>query len=151
MSTIISALQSATRPSSATSQLVLTRDSRLSKSERQILRQLEDLLDPQGDHRTYREALKSIKTPFAIPWLGAPCPSFPLHLPPFNAISRPPTQPQSLLRPQQRRRYRRPETPDQLQPLLAPTRAHRRGTALPRARSSRPARETQQPTPPSTQ
>jgi hypothetical protein len=71
MSTIISALQSATLASSTTSQLVLTRESGLSKSEKHILRQLEGLLDPQGDHQAYREALKSIKPPFAVPWLGA--------------------------------------------------------------------------------
>ncbi|KAI9448931.1 ras guanine nucleotide exchange factor domain-containing protein [Lactarius psammicola] len=70
MSTIISALQSATSASSTTSQLVLTRESRLSKSEKQILRQLEDLLDPRNDHRTYREALENIKSPSAIPWLA---------------------------------------------------------------------------------
>jgi len=70
MSTIVSALHSATRASSSTSQLILTRDSRLSKSEKQILRQLEVLLDPQGDHRTYHEALKNIKPPFAVPWLA---------------------------------------------------------------------------------
>jgi hypothetical protein len=70
MSTIVSALQSATMSSSTTSQLVLTRDSRLSKNEKQILRQLEDLLDPQGDHRTYHEALKNIKPPFVVPWLA---------------------------------------------------------------------------------
>ncbi|KAI9457793.1 hypothetical protein BJY52DRAFT_1223704 [Lactarius psammicola] len=70
MSTIIVALQSATSASSTTSQLVLTRESRLSKSEKQILRQLEDLLDPRNDHRTYREALQNIKSPFAIPWLA---------------------------------------------------------------------------------
>ncbi|KAH9039389.1 ras guanine nucleotide exchange factor domain-containing protein [Lactarius hengduanensis] len=68
MSTIVAALQSATRASST--QLVLTRESSLSKSEKQILRQLEDLLDPRGDHRTYREALNNIKSPFVIPWLA---------------------------------------------------------------------------------
>ncbi|KAH9171468.1 ras guanine nucleotide exchange factor domain-containing protein [Lactarius sanguifluus] len=68
MSTIVAALQSATRASST--QLVLTRESCLSKSEKQILRQLEDLLDPRGDHRTYREALNNIKSPFVIPWLA---------------------------------------------------------------------------------
>ncbi|KAF8266619.1 hypothetical protein EI94DRAFT_1786854 [Lactarius quietus] len=70
MSTIISALQSATMASSTTSQLVLTRENRLNKSEKHILRQLEVLLDPQGDHQAYREALKSIKSPFVVPWLA---------------------------------------------------------------------------------
>ncbi|KAH9057640.1 hypothetical protein EDB87DRAFT_1746990 [Lactarius vividus] len=68
MSTIVAALQSATRASSTP--LVLTRESSLSKSEKQILRHLEDLLDPRGDHRTYREALNNIKSPFVIPWLA---------------------------------------------------------------------------------
>lgn len=77
MSTIVSALQSATLASSSTSQLVLTRESRLSKSEKNILRQLEDLLNPQGDHQAYREALKSIKLPFTVPWLGTLCLFFP--------------------------------------------------------------------------
>lgn len=70
MSTIVAALHSATLASSSTSRLVLTRESRISRSEKQILRQLEDLLDPQGDHRTYREALRDIKSPFVIPWLA---------------------------------------------------------------------------------
>jgi hypothetical protein len=87
MSTIVSALQSATMSSSTTSQLVLTRDSRLSKNEKQILRQLEDLLDPQGDHRTYHEALKNIKPPFVVPWLGAPYSFFPSPLTHLNAIT----------------------------------------------------------------
>src|SRR6202453_3962807 len=82
MSTIVSALQSATLASSTTSQLVLTRESGLSKSEKHILRQLEELLDPQGDHQAYREALKNINTPFFVPWLGAQCPSF--HLNPVS-------------------------------------------------------------------
>ncbi|KAH9057104.1 ras guanine nucleotide exchange factor domain-containing protein [Lactarius deliciosus] len=68
MSTIVAALQSATRASST--QLILTRESSLSKSDKQILRQLEDLLDPRGDHRTYREALNNIKSPYVIPWLA---------------------------------------------------------------------------------
>jgi hypothetical protein len=82
MSTIISALQSATLASSTTSQLVLTRESRLSKSEKHILRQLEGLLEPQGDHQAYRDALKNIKPPFAVPWLGALFFSF--HLNPVS-------------------------------------------------------------------
>ncbi|KAI9433953.1 ras guanine nucleotide exchange factor domain-containing protein [Lactarius indigo] len=68
MSTIVAALQSATRASST--QLVLTRENNLSKNEKQTLRQLEELLDPRGDHRTYREALNNIKSPFVIPWLA---------------------------------------------------------------------------------
>jgi len=70
MATIVSALQSATLASSTTSQLVLTRESELSKSEKQILHQLEELLYPQGDHRAYREALQKSKPPFAVPWLA---------------------------------------------------------------------------------
>jgi hypothetical protein len=77
MSTIISALQSATLASSATSQLILTRESELSKSEKQILHQLEELLHPQGDHQAYREALQKSNPPFAVPWLGTPYRSFP--------------------------------------------------------------------------
>ncbi len=71
--------------------------------------------------------------------------SFPLPCPVSTSlyahigISGPPTQAKILLRQQQRRRHRRPVTPDQLQPLHAPTRVHRRGAALPRAGDSRPA------------
>jgi RasGEF domain len=71
MSAIITALQSATRASSTTSQLVLTRECKLSRSEKLLLRQLEEILNPIGDHRNYREALQDIEPPlFAIPWLG---------------------------------------------------------------------------------
>lgn len=64
MSAIVAALQSV-------SQLILTRESKLTKSEKQLLRQLEGILSPEGDHRAYREALQSTKSPIAIPWLGA--------------------------------------------------------------------------------
>ena len=102
MSTIVSALQSATMSSSTTSQLVLTRESSLSKSEKQILRYLEELLNPQGDHQAYREALKNIKTPFAVPWLGTPHPSFlflslSYHHHMYTGISGPPTQHKGIL------------------------------------------------------
>jgi hypothetical protein len=70
MSAIITALQSATLAFS-TSQLILTRETRLSRSEKQLLRQLEKILEPLGDHRNYREALQNVRPPFAIPWLGA--------------------------------------------------------------------------------
>ncbi|KAI0255389.1 hypothetical protein BJV78DRAFT_1279551 [Lactifluus subvellereus] len=69
MSAIITALQSATLAFSTTS-LILTRETRLSRSEKQLLRQLEEILEPLGDHRNYREALQNIKPPFAIPWLA---------------------------------------------------------------------------------
>jgi hypothetical protein len=71
MSAIITALQSATGASSATSQLVLTRESKLLISEKQQLLQLEEILNPIGDHHNYFEALRNIESPpFAIPWLG---------------------------------------------------------------------------------
>ncbi|KAI0262880.1 hypothetical protein BC834DRAFT_939214, partial [Gloeopeniophorella convolvens] len=71
MSAIVAALQSATLASSASAQLVLTRESKLTKnSERQLLRRLDDLLDPQGDHRAYRDALEAAGSPHAIPWLA---------------------------------------------------------------------------------
>jgi hypothetical protein len=70
MSTIMMALQSATRASSTSSQLILTRDNKLSKTEKQLLHQLEDMLDPLCDHRKYHEALQDIKSStFTIPWL----------------------------------------------------------------------------------
>jgi hypothetical protein len=73
MSAIVAALQSVP-------QLILTRESNLAKSEKQLLRQLEAILSPEGDHRAYREALKGTKSPVAIPWLGA------CTLPPFLAF-----------------------------------------------------------------
>jgi len=63
MSAIVAALQSVP-------QLMLTRESKLTKSEKQLLRQLEGILSPHGDHRAYREALQSNKSPVAIPWLA---------------------------------------------------------------------------------
>lgn len=67
MSAIVAALQSVP-------QLILTRESRLAKSEKQLLRQLVEILSPLGDHRAYREALQSINSQVAIPWLGARSP-----------------------------------------------------------------------------
>jgi hypothetical protein len=69
MSAIVAALQSVP-------QLVLTRESKLTKSEKQLLRQLEEILSLEGDHRAYREALQSIKSPIAIPWLGTRSPPY---------------------------------------------------------------------------
>ena len=64
MSAIVAALQSFP-------QLILTRENKLTKSERQLFHQLTGILSPEGDHRAYREALQSTKSPVAIPWLGA--------------------------------------------------------------------------------
>lgn len=64
MSAIVAALQSIPH-------LVLTRETKLTRSEKQLLPQLDEILAPQGDHRAYREALQNIKSPSAIPWLGA--------------------------------------------------------------------------------
>ncbi|KAH9967849.1 hypothetical protein BC827DRAFT_1168576 [Russula dissimulans] len=63
MSAIVAALQSIP-------QLVLTRESKLTKGEKQFLSRLDEILAPQGDHRAYREALKNLKGPSAIPWLA---------------------------------------------------------------------------------
>jgi hypothetical protein len=71
MSAIITELKSATRAHSTTSQLVLTRESKLSRSEKQLLYQLEEIVDPIRGHHSYREAWQNIKSPFVIPWLGA--------------------------------------------------------------------------------
>ncbi len=46
MSAIVAALQSVP-------QLILTRESKLTKSEKQLLRQLEGILSPLGDHRRH--------------------------------------------------------------------------------------------------
>jgi hypothetical protein len=67
MSAIVAALQSIP-------QLILTREIKLTKSEKRLLPQLDEILAPQGDHRAYREALQNINTPIAIPWLGAHSP-----------------------------------------------------------------------------
>ncbi|KAI0282530.1 hypothetical protein BGY98DRAFT_88774 [Russula aff. rugulosa BPL654] len=64
MSAIIAALRSL-------SQLILTCDIELSKNEKQLLAQLGDILSPESDHLAYRQALENIKSPIAIPWLGA--------------------------------------------------------------------------------
>jgi RasGEF domain len=66
MSAIVAALQSIP-------QLILTREMKLTKSERQLLPEMDKILDPQADHRAYREVLRNINSPFAIPWLGAHC------------------------------------------------------------------------------
>jgi hypothetical protein len=70
MSAIVAALQSIPH-------LILTRETKLTRSEKQLLPQLDEILAPQGDHRAYREALTNIKSPFTIPWLGAPSPPLP--------------------------------------------------------------------------
>ena len=66
MSAIVAALQSIP-------QLILTREIKLTKSERQLLPQMDEILVPQADHQAYREVLQNINSPFAIPWLGAHC------------------------------------------------------------------------------
>jgi hypothetical protein len=64
MSAIVAALKSL-------SQLILTCDIELSKNEKQLLAQLDDILAPGSDHRAYRQALQNIESPIgAIPWLG---------------------------------------------------------------------------------
>ncbi|KAI0003232.1 hypothetical protein BJV74DRAFT_881694 [Russula compacta] len=62
-SAIIAALQSA-------QQLILTRESKLTKSEKQLLCQLDEMIAVQGDYRGYREVLQNTKSPFVIPWLA---------------------------------------------------------------------------------
>ena len=65
MSAIVTALQSL-------SQLILTCDiKRLAKNEKRFLTQLGDILTPESDHLAYREALQNMRSPIAIPWLGA--------------------------------------------------------------------------------
>jgi hypothetical protein len=61
MSAIVAALRSL-------SQLILTCDIGLTKNEKQLLAQLGDILAPDSDHLAYRQ---NIKSPIAIPWLGA--------------------------------------------------------------------------------
>ena len=78
MSAIVVALQSVP-------QLILTRESKLAKSEKQLLRQLEGVLSLEGDHRAYREALQSTRSPIAIPWLGARSPLYLLRPSPQNS------------------------------------------------------------------
>jgi hypothetical protein len=70
MSAIVAALQSL-------SQLILTCDIGLTKNEKQLLAQLGDILAPESDHLAYRQALQNIKSPIAIPWLGAHTTSLP--------------------------------------------------------------------------
>ena len=74
MSAIVAALQSIP-------QLILTRETKLTKSEKRLLSQLDEVLAPQGDHRAYREALQNGESPFVVPWLGAysPFPGSSLH------------------------------------------------------------------------
>lgn len=64
MSAIVAALQSL-------SQLILTYDIGLAKNVKQLLAQLNDILAPEGGHLAYRQALENMKSPIAIPWLGA--------------------------------------------------------------------------------
>jgi hypothetical protein len=70
MSAIVVALNSL-------SQLILTCDIGLTKNEKQLLSQLDDIMAPEGDHLAYRQALQNIKSPIAIPWLGAHTASLP--------------------------------------------------------------------------
>ncbi|KAH9989793.1 hypothetical protein BJV77DRAFT_670676 [Russula vinacea] len=63
MSAIVAALQSIP-------QLILTRETKLTKSEKRLLSQLDEVLAPQGDHRAYREALQNGESPFVVPWLA---------------------------------------------------------------------------------
>jgi son of sevenless-like protein len=63
MSAIVAALQSIP-------QLILTRETKLTKNEKRLLPQLDEILAPQGDHRAYREALQNGESPFAVPWLA---------------------------------------------------------------------------------
>ena len=63
MSAIIAALLSIPH-------LTLTCVIKLTKSERQLLPEMDKILDP---HQAYREVLRNINSPFAIPWLGAHC------------------------------------------------------------------------------
>ena len=57
MSAIVAALQSIP-------QLILTREMKLTKSERQLLPETDKIFDP---HQAYREVLRNINSPFAIP------------------------------------------------------------------------------------
>jgi len=82
MSAIVVALQSVP-------QLILTRESKLTKSEKQLLRQLEGVLSLEGDHRAYREALQSIKSPIAIPWLGTRSPLYSVSTKSLTNLSAP--------------------------------------------------------------
>ena len=70
MSAIVAALRSL-------SQLILTCKIGLTKNEKQLLAQLGDILAPEKDHLTYRQALQNIKSPIAVPWLGAHATSLP--------------------------------------------------------------------------
>jgi hypothetical protein len=67
MSAIITALQSVTqRPST----FAFVHGNKL-QSEKLLLHQLGEVLNPLGSHKKYHEALQDIKPPtFAIPWLG---------------------------------------------------------------------------------
>lgn len=70
MSAIVAALRSL-------SQLILTCKVGLTKNEKQLLAQLGDILAPESDHLTYRQTLQNIKSPIAVPWLGAYATSLP--------------------------------------------------------------------------
>ncbi len=130
MSSIVVTLQSL-------SQLMLTCDIELTKNEKQLLTQLGDILAPGGDHRAYRETLQNVKSPIAIPWLGARSPSFPLlntNIMFFFSLfpgpgrphtySCPFTQPTNLLRPQQFNCRNRPTPTDQFHPLCQTPTTH---------------------------
>jgi hypothetical protein len=70
MSAIVAALKSL-------SQLILTCDIELTKNEKQLLAQLDDILAPGSDHLAYRQALQNIESLIAIPWLGMHTTSLP--------------------------------------------------------------------------
>ena len=72
MSAIVAALKSL-------SQLILTCDIGLTKSEKQLLEQLDDILVPGSVHLAYRQALQNIESPIAIPWLGVLTTSLPVY------------------------------------------------------------------------
>jgi hypothetical protein len=72
MSAIVAALKSL-------SQLILTCDIGLTKNEKQLLAQLDDILAPGSDHLAYRQALQNIESPIAIPWLGVHTTSLPVY------------------------------------------------------------------------
>ena len=65
MSAIVNALQS-----SSITALVITHDNSLNKQEKRVLQRLDSLLEPERNHRAYREALRASDAP-CVPWLGA--------------------------------------------------------------------------------
>lgn len=138
MSAIVAALQSIP-------QLILTRETKLTKSEKRLLSQLDEVLAPQGDHRAYREALQNGESPFVVPWLGAYSP-FPgsflhrntntMHYPKISRVwgilpnSGPLTHTANLLRPHQPHGRSRPTPTNQLQSLRQTPRTRRRHSAI---------------------